>query len=117
MLAHHCLSTSGEAAASGGLWSSSLAATSGPFGAGCDWALEACSAACCGATRATTLDGGRREACGADDATSSPIGWSWCSTTHGIVDLSLDQAQTKLPPTWRAKCRRISPAGWRSAPA
>jgi hypothetical protein len=94
----HCLSMSGEAAASGGLWSSSLAATNGPFGAGYDRALEACSAACCDATHATTLDGGRREACGADDATSSPNGCSWCSTTRGIVIKSLDQAQTKPSP-------------------
>jgi hypothetical protein len=96
---------------SGGLWSRSLAATNGPFGAGYDRALEACSAARCGATRATTLDGGWREACGVDDATSSLIRWSWCSTTRGIVIKSLDLAQTKPPPTWRAKCRRISPAG------
>jgi hypothetical protein len=53
----HCLSTSGEAARSGGLWSSSLAATNGPFGAGCVGALEACSAARCSAMRATALDG------------------------------------------------------------
>jgi hypothetical protein len=116
MSSHHYLSTSGEAAASGGLWSNSLAATYGPFGAGGVRALETCSAACCGTTRATTLDGGRREAGGADDATSSPIRWSWCSTTRGIVVLSLDQAQPNLPPTWHAKCRRFSLAEWRSAP-
>jgi hypothetical protein len=88
----------GEAARSGGLRSSSLAATNSPFGAGCVESLEACSAACYGATRTTTLDGKRQETCGADDATSSPIGWSWCSTTRGIVVLSLDQALTKLAP-------------------
>jgi hypothetical protein len=94
---HHCLNASGEAAASDGLWSSSLAATNGPFGAGCDRALEAYSAACCDTTHTTTLNGGWREACGSDDATSSPIRWSWCLTTHGIEVLSLDRAQTKLP--------------------
>jgi hypothetical protein len=72
----HCLCVSGEAAMPGGLWSSSLAATSSPFGTGYDRATEACSAARCGTTRATTLVGGRREACGVDDATSSPIRWS-----------------------------------------
>jgi hypothetical protein len=85
---------------SGGLRSSSLAATNGPFGVGCDRAMEACPAACCGTMRAATLDGGQREACGADDATFSPAGWSSCTTTRGIVLLSLDQALTKpSPPT------------------
>jgi hypothetical protein len=71
-LSRHCLCASGEAASPGGLRSNSLAATSGPFGAGCDWTTEACSAARCGAARAAALVGGRREACGVDDATSSP---------------------------------------------
>jgi hypothetical protein len=98
MLSRHCLSTSGEAAASGGLRSSSLAATNSPFCADCDRALEACLAARYSATGATTPDGGGRKACGADDATSSPIGWSWCSTTRGMVIKSLDLAQTKPSP-------------------
>jgi hypothetical protein len=72
------LSTSGEAALPGGCWSNSLAATSGPFGAGCDWATDARSTACCGAARAATLvgDGARHVAwmtppprpCGGHDA-------------------------------------------------
>jgi hypothetical protein len=68
----HCLCASGEAASPGGLRSNSLAARSGPFGAGNDWATEARSTARCDATCAATLDGGRRVACGVDDATSSP---------------------------------------------
>jgi hypothetical protein len=76
MSSHHCLYTSGEATAPGGLQSSSLAAASGPFGTGCDRAMEACSVARCGATHAATLEGGQREACGIDDATSSTIRWS-----------------------------------------
>jgi hypothetical protein len=66
-LSRHCLWASGEAASSGELRSNSLAATSGPFGAGTDWAAEARSAA-----RAAALDVERREACGIMDATSSP---------------------------------------------
>jgi hypothetical protein len=72
MSLRHCLWASGEAASPGGLRSNSLAATSGPFGAGTNWAPEACSTGCCGAARTATLDGGRREACGIKDATSSP---------------------------------------------
>jgi hypothetical protein len=71
-LSRHCIWALGEAASPGGLRSNSLAATSGPFGAGTDWATEARSAARCGAARAATLDVGRREACGIVDATSSP---------------------------------------------
>jgi hypothetical protein len=55
----------------GGLRSNSLAAMSGPFGAGTDWATEARAAACCGAARAA-LDVGRQETCGVVDATSLP---------------------------------------------
>jgi hypothetical protein len=54
-----------------GLRSNSLAAMSGPFGAGTDWATEARTGARCGAARAA-LDVGRRETCGVVDATSSP---------------------------------------------
>jgi hypothetical protein len=72
MSSRHCLYASSEAASPGGLRSNSLAVTSGPFGAGNDWATEARSTACCGAASAATLDGGRRVACGVDDATSSP---------------------------------------------
>jgi hypothetical protein len=72
MSSRHCLCVSGEAAAPGGLQSSSLATANGPFGTGYDRATEACSAACCGAARAAALDVGRREACGVDDATSLP---------------------------------------------
>jgi hypothetical protein len=71
MSSRHCLWVSGEAASPGGLRSNSLAAMSGPFGAGTDWATEARAAARCGAARAT-LDVGRRETCGVVDATSSP---------------------------------------------
>jgi hypothetical protein len=98
MSSRHVLSTSGEAAGFGMLWSSSLAATNGPFCAGCVEALEAYSAAHCSATRATTLDGRWREACGADDATSSPIGWSWCSTTRGIVITCLQSSANQTIP-------------------
>jgi hypothetical protein len=55
-----------------GLRSNALAAMSGPFGAGTDWATEARAAARCGAARTAALDVGRRETCGVVDATSSP---------------------------------------------
>jgi hypothetical protein len=45
---------------------------SGPFGAGTDWATEARSAGRCGAAREDPLGGGQCEACGIEDATSSP---------------------------------------------
>jgi hypothetical protein len=52
----HCLWASGEAASPGGLRSNSLTATSGPFGAGTDWAAEP------HAPPPWTQDGVRREA-------------------------------------------------------
>jgi hypothetical protein len=69
----HCLCASGEASSPGGLRSNSLATMRGPFGASTDWATKARLAARCGAARAAALEVGRREACGIEDATFSPI--------------------------------------------
>jgi hypothetical protein len=114
----HCLCASGDAASPGGLRSNSLAAMRGSLGGRTDWATEARSAAHGGAGRGATLEAGWREACGAVDATSSPIRRSWWPFSCAIEVVKVDRAQSKSkPPTWRAKCRRNSPAGWRKAPA
>jgi len=84
MSSRHCPITSGEAARSGGLRSSSLAAAIGSLGAACAGALGACSAARCCAPCSAALGVGRREACGAGVAASSPIGWSWDSTIRAM---------------------------------
>ena len=118
MSSRHCLITSGETASSGGLRSSSLAVANGSLGATCAGALGACSAARCCASWAAALGVGRRERPAAWVSPRPPP-----SGGHGTQQSEPwrcqvgDQAETKLAPTWRAKCRRISPAGWRIAPA
>ena len=84
MSSRHCLITSGEVARSSGVRSSSLATAIGSLGAACAGALGACSAARCCAPWAAALGVGRREACGAGVAASSPIGWSWDSTIRAM---------------------------------
>ena len=122
MSSRHCLITSGEAARSGGLRSSSLAAAIGSLGAACAGALGACSAACCCAPWAAALGVGRREACGAGVAAPSPIGWSWNSTIRAMEmpsgRSSGNQASPYLArqmsggkPSRVAECTRLSPEG------
>ena len=77
---------SGEAAAAGGLRSNFLAAASAPPVAACEGALDERPDSCRRAARAAADGGcsagtvapgaGRREACGADDATPSVISTS-----------------------------------------
>ena len=86
MLSLHCLRAFGEAAAAGGLRSNSLAAASAPLLAACEGALDGHPDSCRGAARAAADGGcstgtvapgaGRREACGADNATPSVISTS-----------------------------------------
>ena len=86
MSSRHCLRASGEAAAAEGLRSNSLAATSAPPLAACEGALDGRPDSCRRAARTAADDGystgtispgaGRREACGADDATPSVISTS-----------------------------------------
>jgi len=117
MSSHHCLITSGETASSGGLRSSSLAAANCSLRATCAGALGACSAARCCAPWAAALGVGRREACGAGVAAPSPDGGHGTRQSEPWRCQVGDQAETKLAPTWRAKCRVVNPAGWQNAPA
>ena len=89
-----CLRASGEVAAAGGLRSNSLAAASAPPLAACEGALDERPDSCRRAARAAADGGcstgavapgaGRRDACGADDATpsviSTSLSWWECST-------------------------------------
>ena len=118
MSSRHCLITSGETASSGRLRSSSLAAANGSLGATCAGALGVCSAALYCAPWAAALGVGRRKACGAGVAASSPNGWTWNSTIQAMV-----------MPNGRSSGNQASPlpgapnvmewkptAGWRNAP-
>ena len=96
MSSRHCLRASGEAAAAEGLRSNSLAAASAPPLAACEGALDGRPDSCRRAARAAADGGcsmgtvapgaGRREVCGADDATPSIIStsssWWECSATR-----------------------------------
>ena len=119
MSSRHCLITSGETASSGGLRSSSLAAANGSLGATCAGALGACSAARCYAPWAAALGVGRREACGAGVAASSPIGWTWNSTIRAMVMPNGRSSGNQASPLPGAPnvvvCKPT--AGWRNAPA
>ena len=114
MSSRHCLITSGEAARSGGLRSSSLAASNGSLGATCAGALGVCSAALYCAPWAAALGVGRREACGAGVAASSLIGWSWDSTIRAMEMPSGRSSGNQASPylarqmSW---CRKLQPGG------
>ena len=97
-----------------GLRSNSLAAASAPPLAACEGALDGRPDSCRCAARAaadgdyyagTVAPGaGRREACGADDATPSVISTSSTRT----METSKRRTETSFSPTWRAKCRGVA---------
>ena len=118
MSSRHCLRASGEAAASGGLRSNSLAAASAPPLAACEGALDGRPDSCRRAARAAANGGcstgtvapgaGTREACGVEDATPSVISTSSTRTMGTKRMMKCDQLAS---PTWRAKCRGVANHG------